>query len=401
MRIVFVTSKLNFATAGGSVDEIDLMMRVFGGFGALVTAVTVFSHLNRIDRALPYRVVPEQIHSRGLLGIHREAFALFRKYEHEADVFFVDGHLMLYAAGFYRLCGGQTPVLLFFNRELSAWPQNSSPFFLPPRQSFWRRVKARVRFLFEKYLSMLLVWCADFYTFTNPFLEKAYRGFNLRTAGKSFVFCDPYELDAVMRESGVGEDTYRKRNRQAGPVILFYSSRMAAGKGFDLLVTAFAKVKAKERFQLVLGGTGPEEALVRKLVCDLRLEQYVRFTGWVPRDELRRMLRDQADIFVQARWRSDMTSLSLTEAMAFGLPSIVPSGGGLEWTASGAAITFRPDDTDDLALAIERLGGDPVLREKLSAVCYRRLHDEEVDYRKTLPKLYSLLGQLTSKKHPL
>lgn len=394
MKIFFITSKLNFATAGGSVDEMDLMMRVFRNHGAEVTAVTVFSHLNRIDRALPYRVIPEQIHSRRLFGIQREALALFRKHERYADVFFIDGHLMLYAAGLYRCLGGETPVLLFFNRELSAWPQNSSPFFRPARQSVWRRAKAQVRFLFEKHLLMPLTRCADFYTFTNPFLEKAYRDFNLRATGKSFVFCDPYELDAVMRENGISEDTYRRRNKRAGPLTLFYSSRMAPGKGFDLLVTAFAKMTDKERFLLVLGGTGPEEAPMKKLVRDLQLEQYIRFPGWVTREELRRTLRDEADIFIQARWRSDMTSLSLTEAMAFGIPAIVPAGGGLAWTAGGGALTFRPDDPEDLARAIERLVSDAALRAKLSETCYRRLHEAEVDYKKTLPHLYQILRML-------
>lgn len=400
MRILFLTSKLDFATAGGSVDEMDLMMRMFREYGAGVTAVTVFSRLNRIDRSLPYRVVPEQVRSRRLFGIAREAFALFRKYERDADVFFADGHLMLYGAGLYRFLGGKTPVLLFFNRELSAWPQNTSPFFSPPKPSPLRRSKERIRFFIEKRLCMPLVASADAYTFTNPFLEQAYRNFNLRTAGKSYVFCDPYELDVVMRENRIAEETYRKRNKRAGPVTLFYSSRMAPGKGFDLLILAFSKVAHKERFRLILGGAGPEEELIKSKVRELGLESFVEFPGWVTRSELRRNLA-KADIFIQARWRQDMTSLSLTEAMAFGLPSIVPEGGGLEWTAGGAALTFTPDDPVDLARAIQRLGEDATFRAKLSAACYRRLHEEEVEYRKTLPKLYRILENLASGKHPL
>jgi glycosyltransferase involved in cell wall biosynthesis len=83
-----------------------------------------------------------------------------------------------------------------------------------------------------------------------------------------------------MQESGVTTETYSQKNKTAGPIILFYSSRMVAGKGFDLLVTAFAKVKNKENFKLVLGGTGPEEADVHALVQKLGLEPYVEFPDW-------------------------------------------------------------------------------------------------------------------------
>lgn len=396
MRIVFITSKLNFKTAGGSIDEMDLMMRKFQSYGSTVTAVTAFSRVNSIDRTLPYRVAEEQILGARLLSILFGALRLFRKYEHEADVFFADGHLMLYGAGLYRLLGGKTPVLLFFNRELSAWPENVSALLDTARKSLIRRLKERTRFLIEKYLLIPLVSHADFYTFTSPFLEKAYQDFNLRTVGKSFVFSDPYDIESVFAEQHLTEDDYVRSRANSERITLFYSSRMAAGKGFDLLVQAFSKVKNKERYNLILGGTGPEEALVKKMVHDLGLDPYVEFPGWVTRDELRKNLR-KADIFIQARWRQDMTSLSLTEAMAFGLPSIVPSGGGLEWVAGRGALTFKPDDTEDLAAKIERLGNDGSLRNELSRQCFVRFKEANFDYRQTLPKLHSILTNLAAK----
>src|SRR5579864_8155312 len=106
MRFFFITSKLNFKNAGGSVDEMDLMMRMLQGYGNEVTAVTVFSYNNEIDRQLPYKVIEENIFSRRLLGIQWQAFKILRKYSKEADVFQIDGHLLLYAAGLYRFLGG-------------------------------------------------------------------------------------------------------------------------------------------------------------------------------------------------------------------------------------------------------------------------------------------------------
>lgn len=396
MRIFFITSKLNFKNAGGSVDEMDLMMRTLRGYGNDVTAVTLFSDNNDIDRRLPYKIIPELIFSRRLLGIQWEAFKILRKYSKEADVFQIDGHLLLYAAGLYRLLGGGIPTLLFFNREQTAWPLNTSAFFSGSaiKDNLFKKIKKKLRWYIERYCLMPVVRSADFYTFTNPFLQKAYEDFGLKTAGKSWVFCDPYDLDATTKKNNLTEDFYQKHNKKSGPIILFYSSRMAPGKGFDLLISAFSKVKNKENFKLILGGTGSEEHLVKKMVSDLRLDLYVEFPGWVPRESLYNALK-KADIFIQARWRQDNTSLSLTEAMAFGLPSIVPAGGGLEWVASKSALHFKSDDPDDLAEKIEKLGNDYDLRAELSRQCFVRLHEENMDYKKTIPRLHQILKNLS------
>lgn len=394
MKIFFITSKLNFQNAGGSVDEMDLMMRMLCEYGNDVTAVTMFSYNNDIDRQLPYKVIQENILSRRLLGIQRSAFKILRKYSKEADVFQIDGHLLLYAAGLYRFLGGKVPTLLFFNREQIAWPLNVSAFFSGTKQDgLIQKIKKKIRWHIEKYLMMPVVRYADFHTFTSQFLQKAYEDFGLKTVGKSWIFCDPYDLESTMRKNNLTEDFYQKHNKKSGPITLFYSSRMAPGKGFDLLILAFSKVKNKQNFKLVLGGTGPEELLVRKMVKDLNLEKYVEFPGWVSREALHEALK-RADIFIQARWRQDMTSLSLTEAMAFGLPSIVPGGGGLEFVAGKSALCFRLDDPDDLAAKLEKLGSDFELRAELSRQCFVRLHEENMDYKKTVPHLHQILKNL-------
>ncbi len=393
MRIFFITSKLNFRTAGSSVDETDLMMRMLQGYGNKVTAVTVFSHKNDIPKPLPYRIIEEQISSKRLLGIQWQAFKILRKYSKEADIFQIDGHLLLYAAGLYRLLGGKAPTLLFFNREQTAWPLNVSAFFNPPKDNLFLKIKKKLRWGIERFLMTPVVRWADFYTFTNLILQKEYEDFGLKVAGKSWIFCDPYEFRKIMKENNLTEDHYIKRNKKAGKITLFYSSRMAAGKGFDLLLTAFSKVRHKEKFKLILGGSGPEEHLVRQMIRDLKLEPYVELPGWVPRTALREALK-KADIYIQARWRTDMTSLSLTEAMAFGLPNIIPSGGGLQFVAGKSALTFKPDDPQDLADKIEKLGSDYKLREELSRQCYARLKEADMDYEKTIPVLHEILKKL-------
>src|SRR3989344_1515887 len=92
MRILFVTSKLNFKTSGGSIEELDLLMRTLQSLGADVKTVTAFSSNNAIPEKGPYEVIEEHITSKRLLGISWQVYKILKKYEHMADIFHIDGH---------------------------------------------------------------------------------------------------------------------------------------------------------------------------------------------------------------------------------------------------------------------------------------------------------------------
>ncbi len=398
MRIFFVTSKLNFEKAGGSVDEIDLMARTLHEFGHTVTVLTVFAQYNSLA-PVPYTVKEERITAVGQLGIQSQIFQILKKYQSETDVFYVDGHTYLYGAGAYRLSKNSVPVMALFNRELTVWPDEnvSALFGALQKKTVLQKVKKKLRWLVERYLGIWLANHLDHFTFTNPFLELAYSRFGLKTTGRSSIIGDPYDFNKIYHTLGVTPDAYAKRNKTDGVIELFYSSRMVAGKGFDLLLTAFKLVENKSKFKLILGGTGPEENMVKKMIHDLELESYVELPGWVTKEQLFATLA-RVDIFVQARWRSDMSSMSLTEAMAFGLPSIVPAGGGIAWVGGQSSLTFTPDDPISLAEQITKLGADSNLRKKLSQNCYERLQESDVNYRKTLRTVETTMERLVSRK---
>lgn len=396
MRIFFITSKLNFRSAGGSIEELDLMMRTLQGMGSEVTAVTVFSDINDIPTPLPYPVIPEQIRSKRLFGIQFGVYAILRKYSREADIFHVDGHLMLYGAGLYRQLGGKVPVVSFFNRELVCWPEDTSDLLRKSKKSGTRfSLKRKLRWFVEKYLGMPLANGMDLFTFISPFYQAAYEDFGLRRDPRSFVIGDPIDFKKLMKENSITEHSYIQRNKKSGPVTLFFSSRMAPGKGFDFLLSGFSKVRQRERFRLILGGSGPEERLVHRMVRDLGLEPLVEFPGWVSKEELYRCYKT-ADIFVQAKWRPIGTSISLLYAMAFGLPSIVPAGGGLAWQAGESALCFIDGDADDLARKIEQLGADYTLRATLSRNCYKRIAEDSMNHQKQIRILLSKLTDMAT-----
>ncbi len=394
MKIFFITPKLNFLTSGGSTDEYDLTYRTLMNLGHEVTVCTTYPTANKIPQELPYTVLEEDIHSNRQLGIQRGVLKILRKYSGQADFFFVDGQVYLYGAGLYRKRGGTVPVVAYFNRELPAWPQNVSYLFPIKKDSIFITLKQRLRFYVERYLLMPFANNIDVVCFSNSHLLESYRNFGMHTEGTSFIFGDPFDYRGNMGKLGITEDSYTKRNKRQGPFTIFYSSRMAPGKGFDLLLVAFSKLKNKEKFRLVLGGTGPEEHLVHRLVEDLHLQPYVEFPGWMTKDELYRRLRE-TDIFVQAHWRRDITSMSVMTALLFGLPSILPKGGGLEWIARGSALYFKEYDADDLASKIEHLGDEYELRATLSKHCYVRMDEPEMNHRNRIALLVDTMRRIT------
>ena len=377
MRIFFITPKVNFKTIGGSLIEYDLMIRTLQKLGNDVTVVTAFSYANAMTEGLPYKIIEESIMARGLLGIQKGVFKILSKYSDQADFFYIDGQVFLYGAGLYRRLGGKTPVSAYFNRELVCWPDGEANFL--SQNNIFINLKKTLRFYIEKYIGTPFANGIDLMLFTNPYLQRTYEKFGLRPrADRALIFGDPVDHSKYMKEQGITEESYIKRNKTGGRINVFYSSRMVPGKGFDVLLTAFSKIKNKEKFNLILGGTGPGENDVKKMISNYHLGPYVELFGWVPRETLYSYLK-RADIFIQPRWRTDLTSMSLIDAMIFGIPSIMPGGGGLQWDAKDSGLYFKDGDSDDLARKIEQLGGSSELRAKLSKACYVRLAENEMN----------------------
>lgn len=391
MRVFFITPKLNFETAGGSVEEFDFMIRFFQERGDEVTVVTTYSDSNRIPHSLPYTVKEERLPGTNTFVIQRSIYRLLKKYEHEADVFHLDGHQFLYGAGLYRRLGGRTPVQAFFNRELMCWPQLVSRFFpdAGTRETPGQRFRRSIRWMLERWIGMPLANGIDIRLHISPTFKAMYERFGMTPDG--MVLGDPIDIEKIRNENGVTPLSYRERNKPDGaPLTLFYSSRMVAGKGFDVLLEGFARVQDKSRFHLILGGSGPEEPCVRAAIARLGLEPFVTLTGWMDKEELYRRYRE-ADIFIQADWLPYGTSISLLYAMALGVPSIVFGKSGLAWLAGNSALTFPRHDFDGLAHAIERLGNDRALRATLSAAAAERLASDELNYRANLGRVHDAM----------
>ncbi|WP_433293062.1 glycosyltransferase family 4 protein [Actinoplanes sp. CA-030573] len=104
--------------------------------------------------------------------------------------------------------------------------------------------------------------------------------------------------------------------------------RLHVQKRVDRALRAAAVLRNRglgSRYAFLIVGDGPEERKLHDLARELRLESIVRFTGRVHKDEVRAYYA-AADVALLTTARLEGLPMAVLEALACGLPSVVPTG---------------------------------------------------------------------------
>ena len=119
--------------------------------------------------------------------------------------------------------------------------------------------------------------------------------------------------------NGVDVDAFSPGYRDAPELTLFSVCRLVPRKNVDVLIAAVEQlVNEGAALSLVIAGTGPEEAKIRRLT---EKRPFVRFLGFI--DEARkRQVLSETDVFVQLSTREGL-SIATLEALASGVPCLV------------------------------------------------------------------------------
>lgn len=144
--------------------------------------------------------------------------------------------------------------------------------------------------------------------------------------------------------------------------------RLVHNKGFDLLVRAFALVAQRHPdVTLRIGGSGPAESELRRIVAELGLDGRVELLGRLTREEVAAVMAG-ADVFVMPS-RLEPFGIVILEAWRAGTPVIATTVGGppefVQEDVTG--LLADPVDTDLLAEKLDRLLSDAALRDRLRA----------------------------------
>ena len=110
--------------------------------------------------------------------------------------------------------------------------------------------------------------------------------------------------------------------------IIFSVRRLVYKNGIDTLIeSAHLVARNNPDILFVVAGKGPSRKLIEDRIKELRIEDNIKLTGFVP-DELLPLYYNAADYFVLPSASGEGLPLVLFEAMACGLPVIATTVGG-------------------------------------------------------------------------
>lgn len=141
--------------------------------------------------------------------------------------------------------------------------------------------------------------------------------------------------------------------------------------------------------KFIIGGDGRLGDYLKSLASSLRVSDAVRFTGFIPYDEVPEYLAS-SDVYVSTSF-SDSTSLSLQEAMACGLAPIVTDlPANREWITDGENGFIVPiNDIQVLADKIVYLLKNDEVRRKFGRLG-REIIQTRAEYQREMGKLEEL-----------
>jgi len=164
--------------------------------------------------------------------------------------------------------------------------------------------------------------------------------------------------------SGAPRDSYLDCSDGAKNIL--YAGRMDPYKNLATLVKALDAARKQASFPVsltIVGGIDPRYPAVPAMVKELGLENAVKWTGYVPDEDLV-FLYQNCDILVHPS-RYEGFGLTVAQAMAAGLPVISSNAGPLPEVIGDAGIMLDPDDVAGFAARIFEVLSTPSLAQEL------------------------------------
>ncbi len=232
----------------------------------------------------------------------------------------------------------------------------------------------------------------------------------LKSAGASFVaaaarpmqrqLIDEVHLpESRTRTLWMGVDTDQfsaRQHTQERSLHLVTVGRLALCKGHKYSFEALKRAAEQGLdVRMSVGGSGPEEAEIRKSIDELGVGDRVKMLGPLGEAEVRKLLAT-ADAFVLSSvGLGEASPVAVMEAMASGLPIVCSLIGGTPdmLTDGKEGFLVAQEDVAGLTRAFTALA-DPALRAKLGAAARARAV-EQFDSRRTSARLLQTIRETT------
>jgi phosphatidylinositol alpha-mannosyltransferase len=237
-----------------------------------------------------------------------------------------------------------------------------------------------------------------------PILEPAMDKLSARSAVSDAAHSSLVEHlggDAVVIPNGV--DTAPFARAKVNPewshrTIGFLGRFEEARKGFDLLVAAFAALRAQGALsdvRILVAGRGDAEEAVEKIskIYGAELASKILFLGEVSDSEKADFLKS-VSLYVAPNTGGESFGIIIAEAMASGAAILASNLPPFVNVLEDAAEYFENEDVQDLARRIEQMLGDDHLRENYRSTALARA--PIFDWDEIVPKIIAIYEMISA-----
>lgn len=178
---------------------------------------------------------------------------------------------------------------------------------------------------------------------------------------------------AVMPQMGVDGAVFRATPRiwsGERPLRIGYMGRLVPEKGVDLILTAARQLReAGLAVEMILCGSGPDEARLRQVAEQQQVADRVTWTGKVAHDQVPDVMARFDVLVLPSRttptWKEQFGHV-LIEAMALGVPVLGADSGEIPHVIHRPDLVFAENNATGLARLLQRLMQDPAWYGQIS-----------------------------------
>lgn len=165
---------------------------------------------------------------------------------------------------------------------------------------------------------------------------------------------------------GVERQKIKSYEARSSIVSFVSTGRLVPIKNFDMLLTAFSKIR-DENIILRVIGDGP---LMHQLSSKYSFNKKIIFCGHLDNAKVKNILNN-SDVYIQSS-KNENLPISILEAMSFGLPAISTNVGGISEIIKNNKTGFlvSKEDVNGMARCILELSRNRELREKFGQASY-------------------------------
>jgi len=209
---------------------------------------------------------------------------------------------------------------------------------------------------------------------------------------KIVVILNGVETERFFKNIPLRDELRRRLKISPEEVLVIFIGRFEWAKNPELMIEAFRDVnKEINNLRLIMIGEGPLRHKCEQLVKKLGLSEVISFLG--NRTDLEDIL-PAGDIFALSS-RYEGLPLSMLEAMAAGLPVVVPDVGGIAEVVAHQinGFIYPEGNRESLVLHLLRLARDPAARKQMGAT-NAELARQEFDLERVKRENYRIYDEL-------